>query len=373
MAEKEFLGGIAFSNLAGSRFSNFLKLVFKHGIQPKYWFRFTLNGLISLVLSLLSIGDYFIWQLVKNKLRRVQPPLFVIGHWRSGTTHLHNLLCIDERAGYSTTFQTVFPNLLFGFHRPMFWLLRLMMPKTRPVDNVELNARNPQEEEFGLGNVMEMSYYNWWYFPKKWDYFLDNYLELQDLSNSNLHRWKKTYLNFIRRALTREGKFWYVSKNPPNTARIPLLLEMFPQARFVYIQRNPYEVFVSSQRFFKAILEPLQMQDITEEDFNAHILKAYCRLFDAFEAHKHLIPENRLVELTYEDFMQNELKHLQHIYLELEIKLPLDLISKWIESLKKTDHQNKTYKFDPKTIALVNAALGDRIEKMGYERLAVSG
>src|SRR3954447_11011480 len=28
---------------------------------------------------------------------KVLPPLFVLGHWRSGTTHLHNLMALDER------------------------------------------------------------------------------------------------------------------------------------------------------------------------------------------------------------------------------------------------------------------------------------
>ncbi len=370
MAERQFLNGIAFSNIAGSGFFNFLELILKHGFALRYTNRVVLNGLVSFILSILSLGDKFVWFLVRKKLRRVQPPLFVLGHWRSGTTHLHNLLCLDERAGFSTTFQTVMPNLLFGFHRPLLWFMRLIMPKTRPVDNVELDARNPQEEEFGLGNVMEISYYNWWYFPATWDYFLENHLTLQSLSAKDLERWKKTYLTFIKRGLIRESKFWFVSKNPPNTARIPVLLDMFPHARFVYIHRNPYEVFVSSQRFFKAILEPLQLQDISEDEFNQQILKAYCLLYDEYEKQKHLIPKNRLVEFAYSDFLKNELSYLQFIYSQLQIDLPKGLVATWKEAIGNKTHQNKTYNFDPETIRLVNAALGDRIEQMGYERLS---
>ena len=85
MPEKEFLNGIAFSNLAGSRFTNFLKLVSRHHIEPKYYWRALLNGLISLILSLLSLGDKFVYFLVKRKLKVMHPPVFILGHWRSGT------------------------------------------------------------------------------------------------------------------------------------------------------------------------------------------------------------------------------------------------------------------------------------------------
>ncbi len=216
MADKQFLKGFAFSNLVGSSFSNFIRLVFSHGVERKYVGRALLNGLLSLILSLLILGDRFVWVLVKNKLKRVPPPLFILGHWRSGTTHLHNLLCLDDRAGYTTTFQTVFPHLLFGFHKPLVWLMRWLMPSTRPVDQVELDPRYPQEEEFGLANVFEMAYYNWWYFPADWDECIDYYLSLEKLSPKKLNRWKEAYFTFIKRALIREGKSWYISKNPPN-------------------------------------------------------------------------------------------------------------------------------------------------------------
>src|SRR4051795_11275452 len=31
---------------------------------------------------------------------QVEPPLFILGHYRSGTTHLHNLLALDRRFAY---------------------------------------------------------------------------------------------------------------------------------------------------------------------------------------------------------------------------------------------------------------------------------
>jgi hypothetical protein len=369
MANTQFLKGFAISNLAGSSFTNLIKLFWLHRIAPKFYWRAFLNALASFILSVLSIGDALVYVLVRNKIKKIPPPLFILGHWRSGTTHLHNLICLDERAGYSTTFQTVFPHLLFGFHRPLFWLMNVVMPEKRPVDNVLLNARNPQEEEFGLANITPMSYYHWWYFPADWDEIQQAYLSLENLPEKQREAWKKIYLRYIKRALIREGKYWFVSKNPPNTARIKLLLEVFPDARFVYIKRNPYEVFVSSQRFFKAISEPLRLQHISNDAFDAHILEAYCTLYDAYQEQKSLIPKNRLVEMKYEDFIQNEVSYLRFLYNQLEIKLPEGLPEKWERATENKKHRASGYNFSPQTISEVNAASGHRLEEMGYERL----
>ena len=35
-------------------------------------------------------------------------PVFILGHWRSGTTFVHNVFSCDKHFGYNTTYQTVF-------------------------------------------------------------------------------------------------------------------------------------------------------------------------------------------------------------------------------------------------------------------------
>ena len=40
----------------------------------------------------------------------VPPPLFVLGHWRNGTTLLHNLLTVDQRFAFPNNYQSLFPN-----------------------------------------------------------------------------------------------------------------------------------------------------------------------------------------------------------------------------------------------------------------------
>src|SRR5258706_4934382 len=40
----------------------------------------------------------------------IAPPLFVLGHWRSGTTHLHYLLALDDRFACPNLYQVFYPH-----------------------------------------------------------------------------------------------------------------------------------------------------------------------------------------------------------------------------------------------------------------------
>src|SRR5262245_21630537 len=66
-------------------------------------------------------------------------PLFIVGHWRSGTTFLHYLLSLDrESFRYPTTYQCLFPTIFLTLGEGS-WLYRALsarLPPTRPMDAV---------------------------------------------------------------------------------------------------------------------------------------------------------------------------------------------------------------------------------------------
>jgi len=74
-------------------------------------------------------------------------PLFVIGHWRSGTTYLHNLLSLDPSYGYCSTFQTILPGVFLGSEQTFKPLVTASIPTTRPMDDVPMGPDLPPEEE----------------------------------------------------------------------------------------------------------------------------------------------------------------------------------------------------------------------------------
>src|SRR5262249_28739134 len=89
----------------------------------------------------------------RDRIKRTpirQAPLFVIGHWRSGTTLLHELLVLDERHNCPNTYQCLEPNhflLTEGAVKRFLWFL---VPQHRPMDNMAVGWDRPQEDEFAL-------------------------------------------------------------------------------------------------------------------------------------------------------------------------------------------------------------------------------
>jgi hypothetical protein len=86
-------------------------------------------------------------------------PIFIIGHWRSGTTYLHYLLAKDNQFGYCSNVDAFVPGALFIGR----WLSRKViawrLPKTRPMDDVKLDADAPQEDEFAMMLLFILSWF----------------------------------------------------------------------------------------------------------------------------------------------------------------------------------------------------------------------
>ena len=98
------------SILIGSTPLNILQVIKGYRIDIRYYPKFLLTFLLSVIFQVMNLVE----QLIDKKSLKPsvvkEPPVFIIGFWRSGTTMLHSLLCQDPLAGYVTTFQGVFPN-----------------------------------------------------------------------------------------------------------------------------------------------------------------------------------------------------------------------------------------------------------------------
>ena len=243
-----------------------------------------------------------------------QAPVFILGHWRSGTTFVHNVLSCDKHFGYTTTYQTVFPHLMMVgqsfFKKTMAWL----MPDKRPTDNMELAVDLPQEEEFALSNMMPYTYYNFWFLPKYQQEYCDKYMTFKDITPEELKVWEETFTKLIKISLWNTGGTQYLSKNPPHTGRVRELVKMFPNAKFIYLMRNPYTVFESTRSFFTNTIQPLKLQEFSNEQIEENILSIYTQLYQQYEADKHLIPEGNLIEVKFEDFEADALGMTRKIY-----------------------------------------------------------
>ena len=110
---------------------------------------------MALILSGLSFMNSMLWLLqtafMGRKIDRTQiekHPVFVLGHWRSGTTLLHELLVCDPRHTYPDTFSCFAPNHFLLSRRLFAWWLWALMPHRRPMDNMSVGFDSPQEDEW---------------------------------------------------------------------------------------------------------------------------------------------------------------------------------------------------------------------------------
>ena len=108
-----------------------------------------------------------------------------------------------------------------------------------------------------------------------------------------------------------------VLKSPPHIGRVSTLLEMFPQAQFVHIVRDPYQVYPSTRRLWDAALAPAHLQIPKPELVDSIILSWYAELFSPFERDRKLIPSGSLYEMKFEDLEAEPIKTMRGMYEEL--------------------------------------------------------
>ena len=295
-------------------------------------------------------------------------PVFILGHWRSGTTFVHNVFSCDKHFGYNTTYQTVFPHLMMWgqpfFKKNMSWL----MPDKRPTDNMELAVDLPQEEEFALANMMPYTYYNFWFLPKYQQEYADKYLLFDDITEKELKVFEEVFIKLIKISLWNTNGTQFLSKNPPHTGRVKELVKMFPNAKFIYLMRNPYTVFESTRSFFTNTIQPLKLQDISNDEIEKNILSIYAKLYHKYEADKSCIPAGNLMEVKFEDFEADAMGMTEQIYRGLSIPGFAEArndIEKYVGG--KKGYKNNKYKYDDRTVQLVQDNWNFALEQWKYE------
>jgi len=304
------------STLAGSTIVNYFNILKNQSVEPKFYLKVFLTTIIVLIATPFHWWEEIIFKRKLARFKFDKPPLFIIGHWRSGTTLLHNLLCKAPSAAYLTTYQSVFPNNLTSK-----WLFKtfmsINMPDKRPSDNVKLNINFPQEDEFALSNCQANAYYNFFYFPRNYKIFYERAIHLNGLSEKEVRAWFDSFDKLYKKAVINSKGTQLIIKNPVNTARIDKILKLYPNARFLYIYRNPFSVFYSTKHFFQKLFPSLWLNEVNTEFIEKIIIDVYNKLMRDYQKQKSLIPPENLIELRFEEFEKKPLVEIQRIYTDL--------------------------------------------------------
>jgi hypothetical protein len=327
----------------------------------------------ALFITIISIGSAPIRMLFSlkygKKIKEVtvkEPPIFIIGHWRSGTTYLHELLSYDPQFCYTTLWSTLLPEGCLILE-PLKRFLARFLPSERPMDNIKVDMDGPYEDEAALAVLHPWSFFHCLHFPRNAEEQYQKSIHFQGLSPQEKNQWKETYLQFIKTILFMNPGKRFLSKNPPNTARISTILEVFPDAKFIHIYRSPYLVYLSTKKMRLRVLDKLALQEASEQEIEQQVLSNYIRLMNSYFEQKEQIQPGRFVEIRYEDLIKDPMKHLQYIYDALHIpgfeKAQPELM-KYLE--RQSEYKTNVYSIDQKILQHVEKNWKFTIDRWGY-------
>jgi len=354
------------SPLAGATWP-IIRAVFKgNKVDPQYRFKVRVTYIFVTVVSAFRWFDRLYFGKKIRKFEFKEPPLFIIGHWRSGTTFLHNMLTRDPAAAYTTTYQCVFPENLKSK-----WLfktfMRIFMPRERPGDNLEISASFPQEDEYGMSNLTHRSFYHFFYFPSNYSILYEKYIRFESLSEKEKEEWKKLYRQLIIKALLNTGGRRIILKSPVNTGRMRHLMELFPEAKFIHIIRNPVEVYLSTKKFFGQLFPTLQLENFSEDEISKMILDVYQSLMKDYLQDKTQLDPDKLIEIKFEELTEKPLQHLEAIYKGFNYSHFEELSPVFEDYIKGIeDHQVDSYAMDQLELDKIMEHLGFAMKQWDY-------
>jgi hypothetical protein len=327
---------------------------------------------MALIVGALSLINSFLWAVqtifLGRKIARTEiehDPIFVIGHWRTGTTLAHELMALDERHTYPDTYACFTPNHFLISAWPLKPCLRFLLPARRPMDNMAVGWDRPQEDEFALCNMGVRSPYLTITFPNRPPQD-QQYLDLQGLSPQALARWKRALVWFLKCLTVRSPKR-IVLKSPTHTCRIKVLLELFPNARFIHLVRDPYVIFPSTVNLWKRLYHDQGLQIPDYQGLEEHVFRTFNRVYEAFERDRHLIDPSRFCQVRYEDLVGDPIEQVRMLYDRLELggfDKVLPALRKYVAA--QADYKTNRYEISEETRAEISRRWRRYIEQYGY-------
>jgi hypothetical protein len=279
---------------------------------------------LALVITIVAAGNTVL-RLIQTLWfgRRVRAiatpddPIFIIGHWRTGTTMLHELMSLDPRNRCPTTYESLSPNHFLLSEQVVRRYLRFVMPRKRPFDNMRMGFDLPQEDEAAICLRGQPSPFLTVAFPRR-PAMDPEYIDLEGLSPSKLARWKSGLLRFLQLLLfKRPGRL--VLKSPQHTFRLKVLNDMFPRAKFIHIVRDPYAVYPSTVHFWKTMYEAYGLQRFDPSALREYVFSNFEQMHAKLQATRTLIDSGRFYELRYEDLSGNPVEQMEALYEFLEL------------------------------------------------------
>ena len=320
---------------------------------------YRLNGIAQSILYRIQHKSH------EEALAKVIPPapIFVLGFWRSGTTLLHELLCCDSRFGFPTTYACL---------NPAHFLISERWVRTpderqvrRPMDDLRYSWSSPQEDEFALLALGAPSVYEALLVPS----LMSNVrllLDLQARPISDQERWSAVFDYFLKLLTLQQGRTM-VLKSPSHGYKMGILQCKFPDARFVIIERNPYEVFASNLKLWQTLTDQYGLEHCTVDRLERFALEAYVLHEKAISGGVDRAAPGSVAKVRYEDLVRDPMGEVSRLYTMLglgDFALVAERMKAYLQ--KASGHLRNRFRLSLGQKERVDRAWGAIIEQKGY-------
>lgn len=347
-------------------FITWMRLLIRNrfAVHWQYWYVAVIVTVVSIYHTVFKLlQEAFLGRRVARTVFQ-HPPLFVLGHWRTGTTLLHELLVQDTRHNFPTTCQCLDPNHFLLTENISKKLLYFLVPSQRPMDNMKMGMDRPQEDEFALCMLGAHTPYLTIAFPNRLQD--QDYLDLENVPEAGLRQWKRVFQKFLQQ-LTWKDPRRIVLKSPPHTARVKVLHQMFPEALYVHIVRDPYVVFASTVNLWKNLYRVQGLQKPTFAGLEEQVYQTFLRIYERLEEGKKQIDPKRFYELKYEDLVRDPVAEMRKLYDHLGLggfEEYRPRLEDYLAGLK--GYETNKYQLSSEQRAEITRRWAPVIEKYGY-------
>ena len=354
-----------------STLRNWLRLLWRYRRQfdAAQWPRALRITLFVIATIPIRVFERMRFGMAIRRHRLSEPPVFIIGHWRSGTTNMHNLLLQDPQFASVTMLHCAIPSGFLTWEWLARWILARRLPKSRPMDAVPLGIDEPMSEDFALAGLTHMSHYLNYFFPQIAEQTFRETVLFEGVCQQDVAHWSDHYEYLLRKVSYASGGKRLLLKNPPNLGRIPEVLKRYPNAKFIHVFRNPWLVHASSMKLMQRFMEDLAFQTHDPAAIELFISRRYAAIMQKWFADRDQIPRANLIELRHEDITARPMEVVETIYRQFSLttwSMMQPRLKAYTESL--AGYRNNEYTFDREYLNRSEPYIGAIAERLGYTR-----
>ena len=356
--------------LLGCRFDRLMEL-FKENdfkIPINRWPQTLVICLFSIILFPFAVLEEAFCSVFVYPRKMKEDPIFILGHWRSGTTYMQNLMSCDPQFSYFDPITTYTNNNALFLHKPITAVQKKAVVTARPMDNLDYESDSPSEECFAVANRCTAGVVHVMAFPQNADHYIDSVV-VSDKSSKIRNDWCRAYHKVMSKVSYINGGRRLVVKSPDNTCHIQEILKIYPNAKFIHIYRTPYRVVPSTVNMFELASQFLSLQDIpSHEEVEDTVINLYKKVYTQYLNDRELIPAGNLIEIKYEDFIKTPGDYLERIYTELGIQGYENARPYFEEHIAaQSNYQVSKHHPDPQLEEKIRTKLRFAFDEFGYD------